>query len=143
MNRKKFIDVVLGGSLLAWLGSVFYPIFAYLTPPEIPETNVDSVKAGSVTDFAPNSSTILKFGRIPVILIRKEDGEFRAFTATCTHLDCIVNYSPDSRLIVCACHNGKYDLRGENVSGPPPKPLQAFDVNVIQDEIIVSKPKRV
>ncbi len=143
LSRKKFIDYILGGSLIGWLGSSIYPVLAYLKPPKIAEANVNSVKAGLIENFAPNSSTILKFGRMPVILIRKDDGEFRAFEATCTHLDCIVQYKADRKQIYCACHNGLYDMHGQNVSGPPPRPLIKFDVNIVQDEIVVSKPKQV
>ena len=139
ISRKKFIDYLLGGSLIAWLGSAFYPILAYLKPPKLPEAIVNSVSAGIAADFSANSSSIVKFGRKPVILIRKEDGEFRAFEATCTHLDCIVQYKRDSKQILCACHNGIYDMNGLNVSGPPPHPLPEFDVKIIRDEIIVSK----
>jgi len=143
ISRKKFIDYILGGSLLGWLGSTFYPIISYLTPPKSAEANVNSLNAGLITDISLNSSKILKFGRIPVILIRKEDGEFRAFNATCTHLDCIVQYKNDSKQIYCACHNGFYDLHGQNVSGPPPRPLQEFEVNIVRDEIIVSRSKQI
>jgi Rieske Fe-S protein len=82
---------------------------------------------------------ILSFGRKPVILIRTDGGEFRAFTATCTHLDCIVQYRTDLQQIWCACHNGLYDTRGRNISGPPPRPLEEYAVNVIGDEIMVSQ----
>lgn len=139
ISRKKFIDYVLKGSLIGWLGTAFYPILAYLKPPKIPEANVNSVTAGMAENFSANSSVILKFGRKPVILIRRANGNFRAFDATCTHLDCIVQYNKDQKQIVCACHNGIYDMNGLNVSGPPPHPLQEFDVQIIRDEIIVSK----
>lgn len=139
ISRKKFIDYILGGSLIGWLATTFYPILAYLKPPKVPEANVNSVSAGMATDFSTNSSTILKFGRKPVILIRKDDGEFKAFSATCTHLDCIVQYKHDSKQIFCACHNGIYDLNGLNVSGPPPHPLDEFDVKIIRNEVVVSK----
>jgi cytochrome b6-f complex iron-sulfur subunit len=43
--------------------------------------------------------------------------------------------------IWCACHNGVYDLSGKNVSGPPPRPLEAYDVHVRGDEIYVSRRK--
>jgi Rieske Fe-S protein len=39
----------------------------------------------------------------------------------------------------CACHNGLYDLNGKNIMGPPPKPLEAYVVNVKGDQIVVSK----
>jgi Rieske Fe-S protein len=139
LTRRDFTKLLLGGGLLGWLGSALYPIVSYLRPPQVPEANVQSVRAGSAAAFAANTAQIVKFGRKPVILIRSEAGEFRAFSATCTHLDCIVQYRGDLRQIWCACHNGLYDLRGRNVSGPPPRPLEEYAVNVVNDEILVSR----
>jgi cytochrome b6-f complex iron-sulfur subunit len=136
-SRRKFLNFIIGGGLLGWIASVVYPIFSYLIPPKIPEAVVNSIKAGKATDFPSNSGKIVKFGRKPVILIRTDTGEFRAFTATCTHLDCIVQYRQDIKQIWCACHNGIYDLNGRNVSGPPPRPLDEYKVNIINDEIVI------
>jgi len=142
-TRRKFVNVLIGGGLLGWLASVLYPVFSFLDPPEQPEANVNSIKAGLVSDFAEDSGQIIKFGRTPVLLIRTESGEFRAFAATCTHLDCLVQYRSDLNHIWCACHNGHYDLSGNNISGPPPRPLPAFTVNVVDGEVIVSKAQSV
>jgi cytochrome b6-f complex iron-sulfur subunit len=143
MKRRKFLDILLGAGLLGWLGSVFYPIISYLKPPPIPKANVNSMKAGLVSELPPNSGKIVKFGRKPVILIRTESGDFKAFSAVCTHLDCIVQYRKDLKQIWCACHNGHYDLRGVNISGPPPRPLAEFNVNIVNNEIIISRPEQV
>jgi Rieske Fe-S protein len=139
MDRRQFTNFLLAGGLLGWIGSVLYPLISYLRPPEVAEANVSSVKAGLAADFPNNSSQIVKFGRMPVILIRTEGGDFRAFAATCTHLDCIVQYRTDLKQIWCACHNGLYDTHGRNVSGPPPRPLEEFAVNIVNDEILVSR----
>ncbi len=139
MNRRQFINVLLGGGLLGWLAGVVYPVISYLKPPKAPEANVQSVKVGIASTFPSNSGQIVKFGRRPVILVRTETGEFRAFSATCTHLECIVQYRTDLKQIYCACHNGLYDLRGRNISGPPPRPLEEFGVNIVSDEIFVTR----
>jgi Rieske Fe-S protein len=139
MDRRQFTNFLLAGSALGWLGSVLYPVLSFLRPPKIAEANVNSVKAGPESDFPPNSSQIVKFGRKPVIVIRLDNGDFRSFEATCTHLDCIVQYRADLKQIWCACHNGLYDTRGRNVSGPPPRPLEEFAVNIVAGEIVVSK----
>jgi cytochrome b6-f complex iron-sulfur subunit len=139
MDRRQFTNFLLAGGLLGWLGSVLYPVFSFLKPPKIAEANVNSVKVGPEADFPANSSQIVKFGRKPVILIRTDGGEFRAFSATCTHLDCIVQYRSDLKQIWCACHNGLYDTRGRNLSGPPPRPLEEYAANVVAGEIHVSK----
>ena len=67
----------------------------------------------------------------------------RAFSAVCTHLDCTVQFKTDTSQLWCACHNGTYDLRGNVVSGPPPRGLEQFTVNLRGEgddaEIVVSR----
>jgi cytochrome b6-f complex iron-sulfur subunit len=139
MDRRQFTNFLLAGGLLGWIGSVLYPLVSFLRPPKVAEANVKSVKAGTAADIPNNSGQIIKFGRKPVILIRTENGDFRAFSATCTHLDCIVQYRTDLKQIWCACHNGLYDLHGRNISGPPPRPLEEFAVNIVNDQVLVSR----
>ena len=138
-DRRDFLKYILGGGLLAWLAAVFYPVLAYLNPPKQAEVEVTSVKAGKVSAIEKDSGVIVRFGNKPVILVRNAAGEFRAFSATCTHLDCTVQYRKDMGLIWCACHNGRYDLNGRNVAGPPPRPLDEYRVVVQGDDISISK----
>lgn len=137
--KRDFLKWVLTSAGVAWLGAVFYPILAYLKPPKQAEVEVSSVKAGKAADIEKDSAVIIRFGEQPVILVHKASGEFRAFSATCTHLDCTVQYKKDLGMIWCACHNGRYDLNGRNVSGPPPRPLDEFTVVVKDGDVIISK----
>lgn len=138
-GKRDFVKYVLGGGLVAWVGSIVYPLLAYLTPPKQAEVEVNSVKAGKLSEIEKDSGTIVRFGNKPVILLRTASGEMRAFSATCTHLDCTVQYQKDMGVIWCACHNGKYDLNGRNVSGPPPRPLDEFKVILQGEEVLISK----
>ena len=138
-KRREFLNVLLGGGFIAWIGSLLFPVFKYLEPPKVDEVKVTNVKIGAVEDMEKDSGKIIKFGTIPVIVIRKASGDYIAFSASCTHLDCIVQYRKDYGLIYCACHNGKYDLNGKNVSGPPPAPLTRYGVTIQNDEVIVFK----
>jgi cytochrome b6-f complex iron-sulfur subunit len=138
-GKRDFLKWILGGGLVAFAGSVLYPILAYLKPPAQGEVEVSSVKVGKLADIPKDSGQIVKFGSKPVILIRTAAGDLRAFSATCTHLDCTVQYRKDFGLIWCACHNGKYDLNGRNISGPPPRPLEEYRVIMQDDEVFVSK----
>lgn len=138
LKRREFLNTLLSISGLCALGAALYPVISYLVPPKSLEPKVNSIKAGKASEFESNSAQIVKFGKKPVILIKKESGEFCAFSATCTHLDCIVQFRSETKQILCACHNGLYDLKGRNVSGPPPKPLEEYGVKVIDDEIIIT-----
>ena len=90
-----------------------------------------------------NTGALLKFGTKPAILVRTSDGQFKAFNAVCTHLECTVQYKADTSQIWCACHNGLYDLSGTVVSGPPPRPLESFTVKLRgepgQEEVVISR----
>lgn len=138
-NRRDFISWIIGGGVVLWLASIIYPITKYLQPPAVEEVKVTSLKIGKVEDMEKDSGKVVKFGNKPVIVIRLASGEYKAFSANCTHLDCIVQYSKNYGQIYCACHNGRYDLNGKNVSGPPPAPLTTFSVSIKGDEVIVFK----
>lgn len=138
-GKRNFLKYVLGGGILAFLGTILYPIVAYLKPPVQAEVEVKSVSAGKTGDIEKESGKIVKFGTKPVILVRTADDQFRAFDATCTHLDCTVQFNKDIGMIWCACHNGKYDLTGRNVAGPPPKPLTPYKVIIQGDDILIAK----
>ncbi len=139
-SRRSFVNWLLGTSAGGFFVAMLYPVARYLIPPEAGESSVASVALPFGPDeIATNSAKAFRFGNKPGILVRTETGELRAFSAVCTHLDCTVQYRADISHIWCACHNGHFDLTGRNIQGPPPRPLDAFDVNVRGDEIVVSK----
>lgn len=141
MKRRDFLDWIIGvvGTTLG--AFVVYPVVRYLVPPKIPEAATRRVPAAKVDELAPGSFKIFPFSGRPGILIRTPDGKYRALSAECTHLACTVQYRGDEGDIWCACHNGFYDLDGRNIAGPPPRPLELYQVHVAGDEIVVEKPK--
>ncbi len=138
-TRRQWAGMFLAGGLLASLASFLYPVLRYLVPPVIADLGGDEIVAAKLADLKPNSAKIFRFGSRPGLLIMNADGTYRALSATCTHLGCTVQYRSDLRQIWCACHNGIYDLNGRNVSGPPPRPLDVFDVHSRGDEIVVNR----
>lgn len=138
-SRRSFLKYLLSIGFIGFISSVLYPLISYLVPPKQSEVEVSSVNAGKVSDFAKNSGKIIKFGNEPVIVLRKPSGEFKALSAVCTHLSCTVQFRKDWEVIWCACHNGKYDLNGKNISGPPPRPLTAYNVNIQKGNLFISK----
>lgn len=138
-SRRTLLKAFLGGGILASLSSFLYPVLRYLVPPAETNLGVDSVVAATASELKPNSAKIFRFGSKPALLIRTAEGEYRAMSATCTHLSCTVQYRKDVQQIWCACHNGMYDLNGRNVSGPPPRPLEQYQVHVQGDEIQVMR----
>jgi cytochrome b6-f complex iron-sulfur subunit len=72
-----------------------------------------------------------------VVIIRTAD-EVRAFSALCTHLQCVVAYSPERKQIACPCHGGVYAIDGRNLAGPPPRPLDELVVTIDEGFVLVS-----
>jgi Rieske Fe-S protein len=142
-GRRRLLNWFLGISAGALAGSILYPIVRYLSPPEIPEAPTNEVEAGRVSDpeYLEKQFKIIRFGNDPAIVVKVAENDFRAFSAICTHLDCIVDFRVDRQLIWCWCHNGIYNLNGKNIGGPPPRPLAPYRVNLVSTN--PSQPARV
>ena len=141
-TRRSFLNYILGGGVVATLGAIVYPAYKFITPPPSGEANVSQVKLPfkrADLEAEDTKAKTFKFGRSMGIILLTGAGELRAMAATCTHLDCTVQHRPDLGIIWCACHNGRYDLEGNNISGPPPRPLELFAVNEVGEDIFVSK----
>lgn len=139
MNRRRFINLFFGGSFVATLAAFLYPVIRYILPPKQTEAVQKKVAAAKTGELAPNSAKIFKFGSTPAVLINTPEGKLLAFTAVCTHLTCTVTYETTTSTLYCPCHNGRFDLAGHVISGPPPRPLETFDVEVEGADIFVSK----
>lgn len=140
ITRRSWASWLLGTSLGATLVTFLYPVLNYLVPPESSEPSLSEFELDvKASDIAPNSGRIVGLGGKPVLLFRKPSGELAALTATCTHLDCTVQFRADRSDIWCACHNGTYDLKGRNVSGPPPRPLTPLEIFVRGEKIVVKR----
>ncbi len=137
--RRRLVEFLLGGGMFASVVSFFYPVLKYLVPPAVPDLGEDEIVAGKVGDLKANGSKVFRFGSRPALLLLTSEGEYHAVSAVCTHLGCTVQYRTDLSEIWCACHNGTYGLDGRNISGPPPRPLENFQVNVRGSEIVVSR----
>src|SRR4026209_1640049 len=101
-GRRDLLNWLLGICGGGVVGSVAYPVARYLTPPDGPEDSMQLGNPGSGRALPPNSGRIVPFGSQPVLLIRTSSGALRAFSATCTHLACTVQYPPDPARILCA-----------------------------------------
>ena len=139
VSRRRFLRILLAGSASGVAAAVAYPVARFLQPPEVTQPTTDAVVAAHEGELGPDEWKIFPLGAEPGILIRNAGGEYLAFTAVCPHLQCTVVYRPDYHQILCPCHNGRFDLTGRNVSGPPPRPLEQLAVNKRGDEIVVSR----
>ena len=142
-DRRRFLDALLAVGFVSTAVAIAYPVSQFLIPPASGEPATASASAGKAAALKPNSAHIFKFGNRPGIVVRTTDGDVRAFSAVCTHLECTVQFKLDTAQLWCACHNGTYDLGGNVVSGPPPRALEQFVVNLRgepgDEQIVVSR----
>ena len=110
LPRRKFLQGFLFVSVGTLAAAIFYPIARFLSPPRIEEDVGTRVLAGKVSELSQEGWKIFPFGSEPGILVQNAPGEYRAFSATCTHLECTVQFDKAAHRIWCACHNGQYDL---------------------------------
>lgn len=128
-TRRSFLDLLLGLGVFVWLASVLYPILRYLKPLSLsgPSGPVRLTRA-EVTKVEVDKFAIVPVGRERLLVFEDPSGELRALDAKCTHEGCTVRYVARDALIWCACHNGRFDLDGRVISGPPPRPLAQHSV---------------
>lgn len=136
VTRRTFLDYLLGAGLVAWAVAFVSPVLSYVWPAQKRGPGTQTVAAGKVTDFAEFQAKIVAVNGHPVIVVRTPQG-FRAFSAICTHLGCIVQWDAGRKQIACPCHAGFFDLDGRVASGPPPRPLPEHGVVVVNNEVMV------
>ena len=124
------------GGLLAWGAAVLAPVLTYVWPSQKRGPSSQTVSAGKVDEFAEWQHKMVALDNRPVIVVRTPQG-FRAYSAVCTHLGCIVGWDAGRRQIACPCHAGFFDLNGRPVAGPPPRPLTEQSVIVVNNEVLV------
>jgi Rieske Fe-S protein len=128
-SRRSFLDLLLAVGVLGWLASFLYPVISYLKPlPRSGPTGPVGLIRAEVAKVEREKFAIIPVGGKRLLVVQDASGELHALDAKCTHEGCTVRYLPGEALIWCACHNGRFDLRGRVLAGPPPRPLPVHTV---------------
>ena len=142
-TRRHFLDLLLGASVLGWLVSFAYPIIRYLKPlPQTGATGPTRLTREEAGKLEEKKFVIVPVSGQRVIVLQAPDQQLFAFSAKCTHEGCTVTYQPAQSVIWCPCHDGRFDMNGRVVSGPPPQPLMKYDAHRQPDGVIVISEQR-
>lgn len=135
-SRRSFLN-------LLWLSLGFVALvefitvaFAFLRPRKSKLTQGNTgaiITGGEVGQFEPNSVTAFVRGQF--YLARLEDGGFLALSRKCTHLGCTVPWVAEENKFICPCHASAFDIAGNVISSPAPRPLDIYPV-IIENEIV-------
>jgi cytochrome b6-f complex iron-sulfur subunit len=138
LSRRGLLKyTLLGFSALATAGGVLTPIIAYLWPPRKAASQAgERVAVADSTELPIGTGQVYSVNNQPVIVVHTPDG-FKALSATCTHLGCIVSWNEQRQVIACPCHQAFFNTNGAVISGPPPAPLATYRVQEEGGQIYV------
>lgn len=134
ISRRQFVGLMWAGALLVAMGQAAAALIKFLTPRLKPGAFGSWVRAGKVDEFAVGSVTYFREGRF--YLVRLDQG-YLAMYRKCTHLNCVVPWVEAEGIFNCPCHSSGFDLKGEVLSGPAPRPLDIFPIEVRDDDLYV------
>jgi cytochrome b6-f complex iron-sulfur subunit len=135
-RRAFLIDAAVGVACALSLGALATRFLAFLTPPPRPERDVEFA-ATPLAEVPDGGGSVVSLPSGAVAIERAGD-RVRAFSATCTHLGCIVTWQPQAGSVwLCPCHRGRYDRDGRVVAGPPPRALQPLPAEVRDGKVYV------
>ena len=136
ITRTKFLTgvaVVTGGVVTA---AILVPVVGFAVADSVQEEEWRWVDVGPLSDFPDGEvSSIAVSGPSPEAnrraYLRHREGAIIAIWNRCAHLGCPVAYSPGGDVYSCPCHGGAYDSIGLVTAGPPPRPLDRFDIKIV------------
>ncbi|MEU7075784.1 Rieske (2Fe-2S) protein [Streptomyces narbonensis] len=107
-----------------------------------PEASVTSATATGAAPLARTSEIPVGGGTVftaeKVVVTQPAAGDFKAFSAVCTHQGCLVNKVADGT-IDCPCHGSKFRIAdGSVAAGPAPRPLPTEQINVSGESITLA-----
>lgn len=139
ITRHRFIKIVSNGLAAIGLAAISTPVLAFFFPKHLEETPANPLLVSNVNELPEYESTTVLYGRYPAIVVNTSQG-FRGYSAVCTHFACIVKWNKEIGQFACPCHAGFYDpLDGHVISGPPPRPLTAVPVDIVDGEIYLGE----
>jgi menaquinol-cytochrome c reductase iron-sulfur subunit len=150
ISRRRFLRnsiFAIGGIIAVALG---YPAIRYFIDPAVRKerqeswtqiASVSQVPVGEPTFITyeqrlKDGWTVRSFSK-GAWVVTKDGKDFTAFDPHCTHLGCAYFWSKDRKQFLCPCHTGVFDIDGNVVSGPPPRPLDRLETRVQDGALFV------
>lgn len=138
-NRRDFLSWVLGGSILVSVFAAVGVAIKFIYPTKTaPSSPTEAQLVASVDKIPKGAGKQVIFGNKPVWVIQDQRGNYRALSAICTHLGCIAEWQEDKQIFFCPCHAGVFDENGKVVSGPPPRPLPEYNLQIKDGKIYLT-----
>lgn len=135
LNRREFLGLTWIASIFALFGQAGTALYQFIKPRIKPGAFGGKVIAGQVAEFPKGSVSHVQEGRF--YLSHLEDGTLLAMWHRCTHLGCTVPWRADEGVFHCPCHSSIFNTKGEVLSGPAPRPLDVFTLEIVEGKVVV------
>ncbi|MGH2620283.1 MAG: ubiquinol-cytochrome c reductase iron-sulfur subunit [Anaerolineales bacterium] len=127
IGRRRFLSqAVMGFGLLFGLGTLAIRFIQFLVPSPGPKRE-GAVLIGTESRVAVGEAVPMDLSGHKILVLRMHEGVV-AFSRRCTDLGCLVSWNKEREQFLCPCHQGVFDKTGRNIAGPPPRPLDRFEV---------------
>ncbi len=147
-RRNFYIGAIYG--IWAVIAAAFgLPAFVYLFFPPKARKEGQWVEAGDVSKLTTDSPVELTFRRnradgwkvysekSTAWVVRQPDNSIVAFGPQCTHLGCAYHWEEGKNEFLCPCHSSLFDIHGNVISGPAPRPLDRYDVKIEGGKLLI------
>ncbi len=134
ITRRWLIGYAWIGAGAIVLGELIAGTFAFLWPRKKEGKEEKIFIAGKVSDF--KTGDVIYFRKERTYIEKLETG-FIAFSAVCPHLHCVVNWNEMHKVFECPCHGAKFDRQGEVTEGPPPRPLDLYKLQIVEEKLVI------
>lgn len=136
ITRTRFLSgvAVAGGAVLT--AAILVPIVGFAVTDSVKNPPDQWVDVGPVSQFPDGQTTSLAVSGLSQwsdarVFLRNKGGQMIAIWNRCAHLGCPVQYFKGGDNFVCPCHGGAYNSLGIVTAGPPPRPLDRFNIKVV------------
>ena len=150
LSRRNFMQTAIWG-IGGLIGIVFgVSAVAYVVGPSLKKQQTETwMRLGPTSKVELGIPTLFTFtiqtqtgwientDEISVYVLSTDGRTYIAMSNICTHLGCRVRWITEQDQFFCPCHNGVFDISGNVVAGPPPRPLDRYDVKVENDQLYV------
>jgi len=150
ISRRDFLKITtwsVGGLIGLTYG---LPAIAYIVGPALKKDQSQKwISLGSTSKIEIGVPTLFKVSveqqtgwitneqELTIYVLTEDGRDYIAMSNVCTHLGCRVRWISDQDKFFCPCHNGVFDKQGTVVSGPPPKPLDRYEVKVEDGQLFI------
>ena len=134
ISRRRLLGYAWIGAGAIVLGELIAGTFAFLWPKREKGKGENIFIGGKVNDFKVGGVIYFRKERT---FIQRDEGGFLALSAVCPHLHCVVNWNEMLRKFECPCHGAKFNQHGEVLEGPPPRPLDLYRLQIVEEKLVI------